>query len=264
MEFEVTGYLNRSNSRQEDLKKLKFVVIGLGEFGTRLARQLFEAGHEVFAIDQDMEKVENVSDFVTHAICLDATDRRALEAQEMEDMDVFIIAISNFEALVTTADVLKSMEVKRIVARSQTNLEYKILRMLGIHETFNPDDEAARNMREQFSHPATRSSLAFGHGYNIVEIDVPNRLAGKQLVDSGLRRTYNLNLVTIKRPSTEDPDASTDNGQESENGSGTDVIPDENFDVLGVPYGDTQIEAGDVLVLFGRSEDVDTFLEDMQ
>ncbi|MCB1322871.1 MAG: hypothetical protein KDK34_21615, partial [Leptospiraceae bacterium] len=60
------------------------------------------------------------------------------------------------------------------------------------------------------------------------------------------------------------PDASTDNGQESESGSGTDVIPDENFDVLGVPYGDTQIEAGDVLVLFGRSEDVDTFLEDMQ
>ncbi|MCR9141747.1 MAG: TrkA family potassium uptake protein [bacterium] len=224
----------------EDYKRI--AVIGLGEFGSLLVRRLFEGGHEVLAIDRDMERVEALASFSTSAVCLDSTDRTAMEAQELEDLDKIIIALTDFENLITTADVLRSMKITGVMARYQNGLEYKILRMLGVSDLFNPGDKAARNMVEQFSNPGFHDRIVLDGEFTIVETPAPEALVGQELNACGLRHKYHLNIVTIKRD-TED--------QTSQ-------------EILGVPYGDTVIEKHDTLVLFGKADDIKIFLEDQQ
>ena len=83
-------------------KHKRLAVIGLGEFGSLLVRHLYDAGHEVLAIDRDMERVENIVPDCTQSVCLDSTDANALKAQELEDMDAVIVALTDFESLITT------------------------------------------------------------------------------------------------------------------------------------------------------------------
>ncbi len=225
------------------MARRRFAVIGLGEFGTILTRGLFEAGHEVLAIDNDMNNVEAASTYSTHAVQLDACDENALHTQELEDMDAVIIAITEFESLITSADIVRKVEGPRILARYQTGLERKILHMLGIADTFNPDEEAARNLVEQLSNPGFHTSRVLEEDYNIMELRAPKSMAGQSLETCGLRRKYNLNLVTIKRR------------KESED----DEVQQK---ILGVPYGDTVIEEGDTLVLFGRKAHLENFVDD--
>lgn len=217
-------------------------VIGLGEFGRLLVRRMYEAGHEVLAIDRDMETIEAVAPYATSAVCLDSTDANALRAQELEDLDTIIITLTDFESLITTADVLRSMKITNVMARYQNGLEFKILRMLGIRELFNPGDKAARNMVEQFSHPGFHDRIILDGDFRIAETAAPSSLIGKELSECGLRRKYHLNLVTIKR------DNADSTGQE----------------IIGVPYGDTIIEKNDALVLFGKTADIKIFLDDQK
>ena len=221
-------------------KHKRLAVIGLGEFGSLLVRHLYDAGHEVLAIDRDMERVENIVPDCTQSVCLDSTDANALKAQELEDMDAVIVALTDFESLITTADNLRAMKIDTVMARYQNGLEFKILRMLGISELFNPGDQAARNMVEQFSHVGFHNRLIFEGEFAIVEVPVPASLVGEKVGDCGLRPQYRLNLVTIKR-ATEDS---------------------EGREIQGVPYADTIMQKGDTLVLFGKNEDIDIFLED--
>lgn len=228
------------------MARRRFAVIGLGEFGTVLTRGLFEAGHEVLAIDNNMDNVETAASYSTHAVQLDACDANALHTQELEDMDAIIIAITEFESLITSADLLRKIEGPRILARYQNGLERKILGMLGIADTFNPDEEAARNLVEQLSNPGFHTSRVLEADYNIMELYAPASLAGQSLETCGLRRKYNLNLVTIKRRPVEETDGDDEAKQR----------------ILGVPYGDTIIEDGDTLVLFGRKADLENFVDD--
>ncbi|MCB1326774.1 MAG: TrkA family potassium uptake protein [Leptospiraceae bacterium] len=226
------------------MKKSRIAVIGLGEFGTILVRQLFDAGHEVVAIDRDMGRVEGAVSSSTDAVCLDSTDREAVAAQELEDFDAVIIALSDFEALISTANLLRELEVPHIMARYQSRLEYKILRMLGVTELFNPDDQAARSMVQQLTHQGALDRLIIHGPYRIAEVVVPESLIGQSLSDCGLRLKFNLNLVTLRR-----------HNERSDSEA-------EEPPVLGVPYGDTKLEAGDIMILFGKQKDIQAFLEE--
>lgn len=218
----------------------RIAVIGLGEFGTLLVRRLFEAGHEVLAIDRSMERVEAVTQFTTSAVCLDSTDKSAMRAQELEDLDAIVIALTDFESLISTADLLRGMKITQVMARYQSGLEFKILRMLGISELFNPGDQAARNMVAQFSNPGFHDRIIVDGDFTIVETRTPEHLVGRELSECGLRHKYHLNLITIKR----------------------DVPDSTQQKIVGVPFDDSVLEKHDTLVLFGKSSDIKIFVKD--
>ena len=222
----------------------KFAVIGLGQFGGALVKRLYEAGHEVVAIDVDLNLVEGISDFCTDAVCLDATDEKALRAQNLADMDTVIVAISDFENLISSTDLLLRLGVKNIMARYQSDLEVKILNMLGVSNLYNIEDKAARNMAEQFNHPSIRDNLIISGEYRITEITAPENLWDVPLLQSKLREKFNLNLITIKRVQKETPDSPS-----------RDVI-------IGIPSADTTIQKDDILVVFGMLTDIEKFLQE--
>jgi trk system potassium uptake protein TrkA len=101
----------------------KIAIIGLGNFGTYLASFLVEKGAEVLAIDNDIEKLEEVKDFVTLAVRLDSTEEKSLRTQNLDEYDAVIVAMGDdFEASILTVAALQSVNVKRIIVRATTEI----------------------------------------------------------------------------------------------------------------------------------------------
>src|SRR5690606_24273426 len=113
----------------------KFAVIGLGRFGNSIARTLAERGAEVLAIDNNEDHVEDIKDDVAYAVTLDAMDSRALEAQNVQDMDAAIVSIGeDFEALLITTANLQELNIKRIITRAANKQQRRILEKMGVQE----------------------------------------------------------------------------------------------------------------------------------
>jgi len=219
----------------------KIAVIGLGDFGIALTRCLHREGHEVIAIDKNMERVEEIIDESTRSVCMDSTDEKAMKSQGIEDMDTVIIASAdNLESVIVTIDITKRFGVTEIIARYKNRLQMQILTMLGITQLFNPEENAALSMAEQFSHHSMRMSTILTDEYRIAEIDTPALFVGKTVMECQIKENYRLNIITIKRKNEET------NMKEK---------------VLGIPMGETIIMHGDILILFGLHDDIDRFLE---
>ena len=177
-----------------------FAVIGLGRFGMMLARTLAKAGREVIAIDSDRELVEEIQNDVTVAVRLDATDERALRGQGVDKVSCAIVGIGErFEANILTTALLKSLGVKRVIARAATPIRQKILMHVGADEVISPEDESAVRLAQKLIAPNILSFLEIGEGVSMVQMRAPEKFHNKKLVELGLREKYSVNLVAIKK-----------------------------------------------------------------
>ncbi|MBL0954796.1 MAG: TrkA family potassium uptake protein [Leptospira sp.] len=230
------------------MQRKKIAVIGIGSFGKLFVRYLFEDGHEVIAIDKDPIVIDSIKDFVTVAVTLDATDEHALRSQGIGDVDYAVIALADdFETSIICADSLKKSGVNLIYARYQTELQKKVLELLGIRDLFNPEERAAKSMAETFSFAGMRSSFLLSDEYSVVEVTVPKRYINKTIADADLRHKYNINVITIKRPTTNKDSKRTSDSKIEK--------------ILGIPHGNTVLREDDIVVLFGSQTDLTKFLE---
>ncbi|GAB4395937.1 MAG: TrkA family potassium uptake protein [Microscillaceae bacterium] len=224
----------------------KFAVIGLGQFGLAIARSLAKEGAEVMAIDLNPDRVEQIKDDVAHAVVLDATDQKALESQNIREIDAVVVAIGeDFEALLMSTVHMMELALPRIIARAANDQQRMILTKLGIQEILSPEEEVGRTLAKTLLNPSIKSFLPLPDGYEIVETQTPKRAAEKSLKDLSLRNKYNLNLITIKRKFTENKDGKT--------------IKTEH--IIGVPRADTILLEDDILIMLGKSKDIDKFVQ---
>lgn len=224
----------------------KFAVIGVGRYGTTIAKRLAEKGAQVFAFDPDEEKIESIKDEVAFAVTLDATDIRALRTQNLDDMDAAVVAIGeNFEATILTCVHLLDIGVKRVIARASGEHQRLILEKVGITEILTPEDEVAFVVREKLINPSIVSFLQLPDDYEIAEIIAPKGCVGRTIDGIEFRNKYELTLVTIKREYNV-----TRNGEE---------LTEQH--VIGVPKSDTVIMDRDTLVVFGTAKAVQRFMD---
>jgi trk system potassium uptake protein TrkA len=224
----------------------RFAVIGMGQFGSAIARELSVNGSEVLAIDCGEEKVDLIKDEVSYAVTLDATDAKALQAQGIEEMDAVVITIGkNFEALLLCTYILLELKCKRLIARASGAAQRRILERMGVNEILSPEDEVGSNVAESLINPHLLTFLQLPDEYEIVEVKVPNKVFGRTLEDVGLREKYQVNLVTIMR--------------ESDVMKGG-IIEKEKH-IQGIPGPSTIIQDADTMVLFGKVSDIERFLE---
>ncbi len=226
--------------------KYRFAVIGLGIFGNSIARTLAERGAEVLAIDVNEDYVDDIKDDVAYAVALDATDLRALEAQNLQDLDAVVVAIGeDFEALLITTANLQELNIKRIITRASNKQQRRILEKMGVKEILSPEGEVGKTVAERLLQPSIRTFLPLPDNYEIVEINTPRAIANKSLAAISLREKYNLNMITIKR-----------SFEEIQDGKPTQVEH-----IIGVPKADTIIYSSDILILIGKKQDVKRFIE---
>ena len=225
---------------------MKYCVIGLGYFGYHLAVRLSKAGAEVIAIDNHQEKVDEISEKVVTAVCMDSTDKKTLASLGLEEMDAVIVAIGgDFEGSLLTTAHLQDLGIKKIYNRRTSKVHERILNLMDIHEILLPEAEAAEQLKNRLMMPGLLESFKLSSDYGIYEIV---KFVGQTLVQTNLREDYKLNLVTIKRK------------KPGQNLFGT--VKSDNSIVIGVPKPDEVINVGDILVLFGKDKDIKNLLED--
>jgi len=221
----------------------RFAVIGLGRFGSRLARRLSAAGAEVIAIDLNREVVEEARDQVTLAVALDATDEQALKIQGVDQVDVAIIAPGeDFEAVCLITALLKSLKVKKVVARARSEMQTRILTRIGADAVITPEDEAADRWSHRLLAPFIIDHVELGKGYALVQLPAPKTWAGKTLADLDLRNKHNVTVVAIKRRSPAVIE------------SGSEVFEDR---IVDLPQPISLVNEDDVLILAGFDRDVE-------
>ncbi|HNW97134.1 MAG TPA: TrkA family potassium uptake protein [Bacteroidales bacterium] len=224
----------------------KFAVIGLGQFGKAIALTLANSGGDVLAIDSHEENVQAVAEDVSHAVTLDASDKKALKAQNIQDMDAVVVAIGeDFESLLLCCVVLLELKVKRIIARARGKQQRIILEKIGIKEVLSPEDEVGILVAERLLNPSLLSVLKFPDQYEIVEIKTPRRIANRNFSDVDFMTKYKLNIVAIKREFETEQDGVLVNEQH--------VIP--------LTPQKTILYQTDTLLIFGKTPDIEKFLE---
>ena len=192
------------------------------------------------------KKVEAIKDDVAMAVTLDTTDVRAIQSQNISEVDAAIVAIGeNFEAVILTTVHLIELGIKRIIARASGPQQIKILEKLGVTEILTPEDEVAFVVAERLVNPSVVSFLQLPDNYEIAEIKAPKAILDRSIDDLDLRNKYQLTLVTIKR--------------EFETKKKGEIIIEKH--VLGVPSSETIIQPTDTLVVFGTIKDVARFIE---
>jgi len=132
------------------MTKRRYLVIGLGRFGSAVAVGLAGAGCEVVAVDRKMEWVEPVKDRVAYAIELDATDTNALRSIDARSCDAAIVAMGgDFEASVMSVVALKDAGVQRVIARARDARQARVLRSVGAAEVLEVESEVGRQLAQR-------------------------------------------------------------------------------------------------------------------
>ncbi len=225
----------------------RFAVIGLGHFGSSLATALTARNAEVLAIDNSIERLDDVKEHVAHTIRLDATEERALRGLGLQEMDGVIVAIGDdFEATLLTVSQLQKLDIRRIIVRSTTPVHERILDHLGITEIIMPSVETAERLSNSLMMEGVVNSLALGSDYTIMEVNAPEWMLGTSLQELRIREKYEVSLVTIQREET----------RRGPLGIGRRTTRT----VIGVPLPTTVVERGDTLVLFGTEKQIQKML----
>ncbi len=223
----------------------RFAVIGLGYFGTNLARELTRQGAEVIAIDNTMTKIEEIKDEVAYAVRLDSTDEKTLRNQGLEDLDGVIVSIGeDFESALLTCVLLLEFGCKNLIVKSTSPIHTRIFKSVGVQTVVAPDLAIAERLAVSLVSTTILDTIPLTDEYSIIQVRAPQFMVGQTLQGLDLRREYDVNLITIKR-TLKAPDGT----------DGPDMI-------IGVPRPDTKIEKNDVIILMGSRKSIERLVKE--
>ncbi|MHB1042292.1 MAG: potassium channel family protein [Eubacteriales bacterium] len=205
----------------------QFAVIGLGRFGSSVARTLSGMGYDVLAVDANEDKVNDIMDYVTHSVQVDAMDEQALKALGIRNFDVVIVAIGqDIQTNILVTVMLKEMGVKNVVSKAITELHGKVLEKVGADKVVFPE----RDMGVRAAHALVSKNImdliSLSPEYSVVELLALPEFVGKTLAGSAVRSKYGVTILAIRRLE----------------------------EVIISPGPKVIIEEGDVLVIVGRND----------
>ncbi|WNR45536.1 potassium channel family protein [Paenibacillus roseipurpureus] len=210
----------------------QFAIIGMGRFGSSVAKTLSQLGFEVLAIDQNEETVQEVSAYVTHAVQADSTDEEALRALGIRNFDVVVVAIGeDIQASILTTLILKELGIATTVVKAVNDLHGKVLKKIGADKIVYPE----RDMGQRVAHHLISSNIIdyieLSPDYSIVEMRASSQMIGKSLRQLDVRAKYGCNVIAIKQKEQM-------------------IIP---------PSAEESLTSDDILVLVGKNSNLQTF-----
>ena len=175
------------------------LLIGLGNFGTLIAKQIYELGHQVMAIDKDEERVNEVLPYVTNALIGDSTNRSFLESLGINNFDVCIETIGNdFQSSLETTYLLKELGGKKVVSRANREVQEKFLLRNGADEVVNPEKEMAKWTAIRYTSKHILDYVKLDDNHAIFEVKLPKDWIGKSVREIDIRRKFGINIMAIK------------------------------------------------------------------
>jgi len=178
---------------------MKYIVIGLGYFGSKLASNLTSMGHEVIGIDNHLERLEELKNSVTTVMKMDATNVNAVKTLPLNDTDAVIVAIGeDVGSSILTASILKNLKVKRIIGRAINQVHQNILNQIGIDEVVLPLEDSAMHVASMLQLKNTLRLTELNDDYAVAELAVPSKYAGHAIDTISMGERFNLKIVAVK------------------------------------------------------------------
>ncbi|WP_409345039.1 potassium channel family protein [Paenibacillus sp. MBLB4367] len=182
------------------MKGSQYAVIGLGRFGSSLAKELIELGFEVLGIDQDEEIVDEMSNVLTHTVVADATDEEVLKSLGIRNFDCAVVAIGDdIQASIMAAILLKDLGVKKVVAKALSELHGKVLNKIGVDRIIYPERDMGIRVAHQLVSPNLLDYIELSKEYTIAELSVTRRISGMTLRQLDTRKKYGCSVVAINK-----------------------------------------------------------------
>ncbi len=230
---------------------MRFVIIGMGQFGRALALQLTQNGYEVTVLDEQENVINELKDQVAYALKGDAMDERVLRQMDLvgQDINVVVAIGEGFERSILITAQLKELGVKNLYVRSANHLHSNVLKLIGVKDLFRVEDVAAKQLVSHFQNEGLMRLRKIDRNHALAEVNLPAAWVGKSLLDVKLRINYQLNLLTLRR------------GTSLELAPDDDVLATPEQPVIDTPPPDLIFERGDVLVLFGKDEALSRFVD---
>lgn len=218
---------------------MRYLIIGLGIYGTNLATDLTDMGHEVIGADIAAHKVEAIKDYISTAYIIDSTDEQSLNALPLKNVDLVIVAIGeNFGASIKTVALLKKMGITRLYARAIDELHESILQGLKVDRILTPEQRAAYDLTYEMELGSDVNVLHVDKDYYVLKFKAPKYFLGMVYGEITIDRAFGLKLIAATRPVTK---------------SNVLGIEHEAQRLLDIKDFTLKVEEGDVFTCFGSS-----------
>jgi trk system potassium uptake protein TrkA len=216
-------------SRRGWMKRV--VVIGLGIFGFNIAKDLYENGFEVVAIDKNKEAIQKIRGFSTKAVLADGTDKEVIESIGIQPDDVVIVSFGEDLAASTLITLhLKEIKVKNIIVKAPNEDHKHVLEKVGATEVIIPERAMADKVAKSLISPNVLDYIPLSEDYTISELVPPASFFGKTIGELHLRTKYHVEVIAVRE-----------------------MLPDQ---IKMVPRADFVIKDSDVLVVIGKEKDI--------
>ena len=212
----------------------KQFVVGLGRLGISIVATLDSLGHEVLAIDKSESVIQSLADDLpnVHLVATDATDEDAMRGLNVEGFDAAALMIgeNHIEASILATATLKEVGVPRIVARATGGIHARVLERVGADRVIQPERVIGEQLARTMASPVLLDYVDLGEDEVLIEAQVPRAWRHKSLSELNLSQKMGLTVLALK----------------PKGGPGT------------LPYGDSVLHDGDVLVVGGTRKDLDS------
>lgn len=216
---------------------MKYIVIGLGNYGGMLAEELTALGHEVIGVDNSELRVDRMKEKLATAFSLDVTDETALSVLPLRGVDIVVVAIGeNFGASVRVVSLLKKNGVKHIYARAVDDLHKTVLEAFSVDRILTPEKDAARMLVQLLELNAEVEPFAVDEEHYVCKFNVPEKLVGYSVNELMLEKEFGLKIIALIR------------GQKAQNCLGISVL---ERNVANEFSEDYIIDANDAMVCYG-------------
>lgn len=217
----------------------KVAVIGLGSFGANLVKTLSSKKADIIAIDSDKTRVNDIKDYATQPIAMDASIKENLISAGITEVDYVVVSAGpTLEPSIIIVHLLKELGVKKIIAKALSEDHEKILYLVGATEVSYPERDIAKKIANRLSFNNLLDYLPIDAGLVVHEIAPPDAFIGKTLAEIHLRKKYNVTVIAIKS-----------------------LIPEQTHIN---PSADFLIKESDIMVVFGSDEDIDKLHKKIQ
>lgn len=204
------------------------LIIGVGQFGSHVARRMEELRCEVMAVDISEERINEILPHVTNARIGDSTNEEFLRSLGVRDFDVCIVALGGlFQSSLETTSLLKELGAKKVISRATNDVQMKFLLRNGADEVVYPEKQMALRIATRYASDSILDFIHLDNNYSIYEMKVPKDWFGKTLSQIDIRKKFKINVLTMKR--------------------GKNVF---------IPAPDTEIKPDDVAFVIGELRDI--------
>lgn len=175
------------------------LIIGLGNFGAMVAKQVRELGHQVLAVDKNEDRVNEALPIVRDALIGDSTNEEFLSSLGINNFDVCVVTIgSDFQSSLETTSLLKELGGKLVVARANREVQAKFLLRNGADEVVNPEKQIAKWTAIRYTSDHILDYIKLDDSHAIFEVAIPEEWVGKTVAELDIRRKYGINIMATK------------------------------------------------------------------